>query len=261
METPNPTPDESGAVATPPSLGNCLVNVIAAPGEMFEQLRPAPARVTTWLVPGLILLLVSWIGATIIFSQDSIKQQISDMQEKGLQQQVQKGKMTQDQVNQAREMTNKFGGIIMRVIAYGAPLLEAIVSPFWWGFLLWLIGVKILKGTCPYRKAVEVAGLANMIGVLTAILKTLLILVTGNLFAGLNPALLIAGFDASNSLHSALVNLDLMTFWLLAIWGLGIAKVSGVSTGKAVGLTFGFWMLITGSLIGFGLLVQTLFGQ
>jgi hypothetical protein len=261
METPNLPPDESGAVAAPPSLGNCLVNVIAAPGEVFERLRPARARVATWLVPGLILLLVSWIGTAIIFSQDSVKQQISDMQEKGLQQQVEKGKMTQDQVNQAREMTSKFGRIFMMVIVYGTSLLGAFVTPFWWGFLLWLIGVKILKGSCPYLKAVEVAGLANMIGVLTAILKTLLILVTGNLFAGLNPALLISGFDASNSLHSALVNLDLMTFWVLLVYGLGIAKVSGVSTGKAVGWTLGFWVLITGSLVGIGLLAQSVFGR
>ena len=259
MQSSNLPSEESSAAAPPPSLGTCLVNVLAAPGEVFERLRPTPARTATWLVPGLILLLVSWIGTTIVFSQDSVKQQISDMQEKGLQRQVEKGKLTQDQASQAREMATKIGGIVMRVFAYGAPVFGAFVTPFWWGLLLWLIGGSILKGACPYLKAVEVAGLANMIGVLGAVLKILLILVTGNLFAGTSPAFLIPNFDPGIPSHAALLNLDVMTFWGLAIYGLGIAKVSGVATGKAMAWTFAFWAVITGFWVGFGWAVQRIF--
>jgi hypothetical protein len=261
METSNVPPEESPAVAPPPSLGSCLVNVFAAPSEVFERLRPTPARTATWLVPAALLILVSWLGAALVLSQDSFKQQISDLQDKAIQQQVDNGKLTEDQAKQARVAAERFGDIGMVIGAYAGPVFAALLTPFWWGFLLWLIGAKLLKGTCPYLKAVEVAGLANMIAVLAAVLKTLLALVTGNLFAGPNPGLFIPNLDSTSTLHAVLLNLDLMTFWVLAIRGLGIAKVSGVSTGKAVGLALGFWVVMTGSLMGIGLAVQSIFSR
>jgi len=261
METSNLPPEESGSVASPPSLGSCLVNTFAAPSEVFERLRPAPARTSTWLVSAALLILVSWLGATLVLSQASVKQQLSDMQDKAIQQQVDKGKLTEDQAKQARAAAERFGSIGMAIGAYAGPVFTALLTPFWWGLLLWLIGAKILKGTCPYLKAVEVAGLANMIAVLAAVLKTLLVLVTGNLLAGPNPGLFIPDLDPTKTLHAVLLNLDLMTFWVLAIRGLGIAKVSGVPTGKAVGLAFGFWVVITGSLMGIGLAVQSIFNR
>jgi len=261
METAYQPPEEARTVAPPPTLGSCLVNVIAAPGEVFERLRPAPARTATWLVPAVLLILVSWIGAALVFSQDSVKQQLSDMQDKAIQQQVDQGKLTEEQAKQARAAIERFGNIGMMIGAYVGPFFVALLTPFWWGLLLWLIGTKLLKGACPYLKAVEVAGVANMIAVLGSILKTLLILVTGNLFAGANPALLMSDFDPTVTLHSVLVNLDLMTFWLLVIRGIGIAKVSAVSTGKAVALAFVFWAVITASLMGIGLAAQSLFAR
>jgi hypothetical protein len=260
METSNPRSDEAAGMTAPPALGSCLVNVIAAPGETFERLRSTPSQASRWLVPALLLLLVSWIGTAIVFSQDSVKQQIADMQEKGLQKQVEKGKLTQEQATQAREVATKVGGIIMMVIAYGWPVWLAFITPFWWGFLLWLIGGPILKGTCPYLKAVEVVGLANMIVVLQGVVKPLLILLTGNLFASTSPALLIPNLDPNLPLHSAALNLDVMTLWWLAVCGLGVAKLSGVAAGKAMAWTFGFWALITGVLIGIGWAIQRAFG-
>jgi hypothetical protein len=154
----------------------------------------------------------------------------------------------------------KIGSVVMMVFACAVPAFEAFITPFWWGLLLWLIGGPMLKGACRYLKAVEVVGLANMVTVLAAALKILLILVTGNLFAGASPALLIPNFDPGVPWHSALLNLDLLTFWVLAVRGLGIARVSGVAAGKAIGWTFAFWAIMTGFLATLGWVVQRLFG-
>ena len=51
-------------------------------------------------------------------------------------------------------------------------------------------------------KAVEVAGLSNMILALSVIVKTLLVLIAGNLFASPSLALLVKDFDPQNSVHS-----------------------------------------------------------
>jgi hypothetical protein len=260
METSSHPSEGPQADVPPPSLGSCLVNVIAAPGDVFERLRPAPARAATWLVPGLILVLVGWIGSTIIFSQDSVNQQMGDIQDKALQRQVEKGKLNKEQASQAQPMAEKIGVIVMKVITYAVPVWLAFITPFWWGFLLWLIGRHILKGTCSYSKAVEVVGLANVIEVLAAGVRTLLVLATGNFFAGTSPALLVPNFDPGLPAHAALMNLDLMTFWVLAIYGLGIAKVSGVAAGKAMAWTFGFWASIAGVWFGLSSAIRLIFG-
>jgi hypothetical protein len=48
-----------------------------------------------------------------------------------------------------------------------------------------------------------------------------------------------------------------MTFWILAVRGVGLARLSGVSVAKAVTWVFGIWAAYTGLLVGFGFLAKT----
>jgi len=141
-----------------------------------------------------------------------------------------------------------------------APVFVAFVSPFWGGLILWLFGAKAFKGNFSYMKAVEVAGLANMIGVLDAILKTLLILTLGNLFAAPSLALLVKDFNPQNPVHSLLAVVNVMTFWLLAVRSVGLARLSGVSFVKAAVPVFGVWAALTGLIVGFGFAMRAISG-
>ena len=47
-----------------------------------------------------------------------------------------------------------------------------------------------------------------------------------------------------------------MTFWLLAVRAIGLARLSGVSFAKAAVWVFGIWAAYTGFFIGLGALVQ-----
>ena len=136
----------------------------------------------------------------------------------------------------------------------------AFVAPFWWGLLLWLAGTKALKGGFTFMKAVEVAGLASMIAVLDAIIRTLLIIAMGNLFANSGPVLLVKDFDSSSTAHSILATLNLMTFWGLTVKSVGLAKLSGASLGKAAIWVFGLWVVVTAAMIGIGVAARSVFG-
>ncbi len=77
--------------------------------------------------------------------------------------------MSEQQAEQARAMGEKWAGISAKIGAALTPVFVGFLSPFFWGLILWGVGVGLLKARFPYMKAVEVVGLANMIGVLDVI--------------------------------------------------------------------------------------------
>jgi hypothetical protein len=242
------------------SLGTRLLNVFAAPGEVFDALKPAPSATANWLVPAILFIIISWLSAGLIFSQASIKQQLSDITDQAIQKQVDKGRLSEAQAEQAREVGAKYGAIGSRIGAVAVPVFIGFASPFCWGLIVWLVGAKALKGNFPYLKAVELVGLTNMIGVLDVIVKTLLIVALGNLYAAPSLALAVKGFDPQNTVHAVLAVVNLMTFWLLLVRSIGLARLSGVSAGKAAAWVYGIWALYTGVLIGIGAAVKAAFG-
>lgn len=255
-----PTPVPPAAPPVPAtSLGGRLMNVFAAPGDVFEELKAAPPHTTNWLVPAMLLIVVSWLSAGLIFSQASIRQQLSDLTNKAIDKQVEKGRIPSAQAEQARQTAEKMTRLSYTVGAVVGPVFGAFASPFWWGLILWLSS-KALKGGFPYMKAVEAAGLANMILVLDVIVRTLLILMTGNLFASPSLALAVKEFDPQNTVHSLLALANVMLFWVLIVRSIGLARLSGASVGKAAVWVFGIWAAYTGMLIGLGAAMRAAFG-
>jgi hypothetical protein len=243
------------------SLAARLFNVLATPGEVFDNIRDAKVSAANWVLPALILVAVSWLGVGLVFSQDSIKQQLREITDQAIEKQIQKSHMSDQQAEQARAVGAKFGSIGATVSAIAAPVFAGFVTPFWWGLILWLIGTKGLKGSFPYMKAVEVAGLAGMISVLDAIVRILLILVMGNLFASPSLALFVKQFNPQNPVHSLLAAINIMSFWVLIVRAVGLARITGVGVGKSAAWVFVIWALITGLLTGFGFAMQAIFAH
>jgi hypothetical protein len=258
-----PMPMQESAPETPGtpvmSLAGRLLNVFATPGEVFEEVKTAKDSAANWLVPALILVLVSWAAAAVIFSQDSIKHQLTEITDQAIQKQVEKNHMSEQAAEQARAMGEKWAGISAKIGAGLVPVLVGFLTPFFWGLIIWLVGAKVLKGNFPFMKAVEVVGLANMITVLDTVVKTLLILGMGNLYASPSLVLLVKEFDPQNTVHSLLTIVNVMTFWVLAVRAVGLARLSGVSFAKAALWVFGIWAAYTGFFIGLGLLLKKAF--
>jgi len=238
------------------SLSGRLFNVFATPGDVFEEVAAAPVSTANWLAPALILLAVSWVSVLLIFSQESIQHQLSEMTGQAIQKQVEQHRMSEQQAEQARQAGEKWAAISYKVGGFLGPLFGAFLTPFWWGLILWLLGAKGFKADLSYMKAVEVAGLANMIAVLDAILRTLLIIGMGNLFASPSLALLVKDFDPQNTYHSLLSLVNVMLFWLLAVRAIGLARAANVSFVKAAVWVFGIWAAYTGFFLGLGAAIK-----
>jgi hypothetical protein len=206
-------------------------------------------------------MVLGWLAVGLIFSQESIRYQIKEITEKAIRKQIEKSHMSESQAEQAIAAGEKFGEIGMKINAVVMPALIAWVTPFWWGLFLWLLGKFVFKSGLPFMKAVEVAGLASMIMVLDTIVRTLLIIVTGNIFAAPSPMLLLKGYDPENTVHVVLGLLNVMTFWGLAVKGIGLARLTNGSTTKAITWVTVIWAACTAVYVGAGAAMRAAFAH
>jgi hypothetical protein len=255
MEPISPIPEPQ--LVEPPapamSLVGRLLNVFAAPGDVFANIKAAPARTANWLVPVMIYAAMGVVSVCIMFAQPAIQQTIHDQQVKALDQRVQQGKMTQAQEDQALQVMEKFAGPTMLAI-FGsvAMVMYGFFSVFWWALALWLLGRWFLKARFGYMKAVEVAGLASIILVLGIVFSTLLAVILGRLYAGTSLALLVGDFDPKNRIHLLLGAANIIYVWHTAVLGVGLAKLSGGLTAKALMVIFTYWIVAELLLIAIG---------
>jgi len=241
------------------SLGGRLLNVFAAPGEAFEAVKASGPSAANWVVPALILIVASCVSGWLIFSQPTIRHQLSEVTDRAVEKQVEQGHMSEQQAEQARAMGEKWADIASKVGAGVTAVNAGFITPFIWGLIVWLVGTRALKGNFSYMKGVEVVGLANMVTLLDVIVRALLIVGLGNLYAAPGLVLLVKDFDPQNPVHSLLAVVNVMTFWLLAVRAVGLAKLSGASFGKAAAWVFGIWAAYTGFFIGLGFLAKAAF--
>lgn len=233
------------------SLAERMTNVIGAPSEAFDAVKNSPPCAANWVAPALLLILVSWIGTAIIFAQPSINQQLIQASEEAMQKQFEKAHVPPEKAEQARQVAEKWIPISARIGAGIMPVMVGFASPFIWGFFLWLLGAQAFKGGFSYMKAVEAVGLANVILALDAVVRTLLVLWLNNVYATPSMALLVLnGFDPQNPAHSLLGMVNVMTFWVLAVRAIGLARLSSISLAKAAACVFGVWAAYTGFFIG-----------
>lgn len=256
---PPPLNLEAEPTPQPMSLVGRLFNVFATPGEVFDDVKNTPPTPSNWIVPGLLITLVGIIGSWLVFSQPAIEQQLKEISMRAVELQITKMKASEEKAEQIRNQAESIGAIGTKVAFYGAPVLLGFVTPFIWGLVLWLGGRMFFKVDFVLMKSVEAVGLAGMVSLLELVVRNLLILVTGNVFAGPSLVMFIKEFDPQNSLHGILALANVLVLWLLAVRSLALARLAGVSFMKAALLVFGFWAAYNGLLIGMGALAKAIF--
>src|SRR5579862_6825812 len=107
-DAPIPPPPGESATAEPSSLTDRLANVIAAPGEVFEELKNAPVRASNWLAPLILSCVATAIYIFVALSQGGVLRSIQEQQAKAMQKQIASGKITQAQADQATAMVERF---------------------------------------------------------------------------------------------------------------------------------------------------------
>lgn len=252
METAPANPEPASPPA-PTTLWSRLFNVFAAPGEVFEEVKNSKPSTANWLAPALVFIAVGMVSSLVIFSQPAIVQQIHDQQAKAMDQQVNAGKLTQAQADQALAAMNKFTGpTMLMVFGCVGAVFGSFAHIFWWAFVLWLMAQWFLKTKIPYLKAAEVAGLTTMILVLGAVVTILLTVITGKL--GMTPslALTVSDFDLKNKVHLLLAAVNIFSFWQIGVSACGLARLTGAPFAKALLWVGLYWLAFTLFFVGIG---------
>jgi hypothetical protein len=235
------------------SLPSRLMNIYAAPGEVFDSIKSVPPAAANWLVPVLLACLIGVLNVWVMFSQPAVQQQMREQQAMKFEQMVEDGKLSSEQAQGIQENLGDTQFLIAKI----AGTVGVVVVSFLWLFIvslvLWLLARWMFKSRFAYMKTVEMVGLCTMIGALGALIQIFIIVATGNMHATLSPALLIGDFDIANRGHQALSSLNLITLWYTGVLSLGLARLTGRSFVSTAMWLFGAWLVLRAGMILSGL--------
>jgi hypothetical protein len=240
------------SVAKEGSAFGRMFNVLAAPGEVYQEIKEQPVNHANWILPAIVWMITGITCIFVLFSQDWAMYEIRKGQQKAMEQQVRAGKMSQEQADAAAQFMERFGPIAVRIGGALSISVMAFAVPFFWGFIVWLVGVKVCKGDFEYMKGVEAAGLANIIYALAGIIGTLASMVMGK-FIYLSAAFSLKEFDFANKQHFALAAINPFYLWFAAVIAMAVAVFSGASWAKAAAWVLIIWAATRAILIAINL--------
>ncbi len=219
-----------------------MVNIFAAPGELFDNVRLTPPTATNWLIPMLLFIVVAFIMSQIMFMNPSLVSQMTELMRKGIDDAVVQGRMTQDQADQAAAFTKPGSTMFMIQQVLGLIIISP-VALFLLSLVYWLLGKWAMKGTAPYIKVVEVVGLTFFISIVESIVSTMLMNLMDSITASPSLALFVSNFNVEDKLHMALAKVNIFTFWDLSVISIGLSRLFQRDLPKVLVLVFALWIL------------------
>ena len=237
-----------------------MLNVLAVPGDVFEELKTSGTCRTNWLVPAVLYGLIAALASFLILSQPAVVEKMRERQAKAYDRMVEQGKITQEKADQMVDAFVKVTTSTPGKIFWGVVSLAAgFVIVFWWAFLLWLIGRFGLKVRLSFMKLAEVAGLASVISTLASVVKLLLVISLSDPLASPSLAMLVRNQDPHNKLFMILGWVDVMALWGLVVRAIGLSKLSGARFTQSAIWVFGAWLGIVMFFLGIAAVLQGLF--
>ncbi len=237
----------------PMSLGSRILNLFAAPGELFAHLAANPYNVVNWLVPAALVGLVGLVVNLAVFNTPALVQQVRDLQDHEMQKRVDSGRMSAAQADQAREFMGGPGMTLIKVVGSIGAMVGALLVPFWWGLVCWLLGRFIFRTPMGYMRGVEVAALAGLVGIPSLLVTLFLSIGLGRLGAGAHLGMMLPHFDFSNRTHLALGAVNLFSLWHLGLLALGTARLIRRAFAPVATVFLGLWLAYKGIAVALGL--------
>jgi hypothetical protein len=233
-----------------------LLNIFAIPGHVFEEVRVSRHSIGNWLLPTLLCGLALAASGYVVLSIPGVWKNIPELRERqatALEEAVAAGKITRQEADQSLRMVDALMRPgVLKSIASAAGLFWGAVRLFWWAFVLWLFARAFLRQPIPYPKAMEVAGLASMIALLSTVVMLVLTVNVGESFRASGFALSVSDITASNHRTITSVALNAVNFWMLAVLGLGLARLTGAPWFRATFLIVAYWLVSDLALLAIG---------
>lgn len=235
--------EEQAPSAPTISLSDIVINVFSSPADAFEGIRTSPARASVWVIPLIILLLLTSASIWTIFSDDTLRAQAMQAQIERIEEQARTGQMPQEQADKALEQMEGGGGVMAVFGIVFASLTLAVVF-FVTALVFWLVGKFALKAEGGYGKYLELWGASQWIGALGGIITLLMIVAMNSVYAAPSGALaVLQEFNRHDTTHRLLSSLNIFSVWQMIVVGIGLAKFSGKPSGTGIGVALGLWVV------------------
>lgn len=217
-----------------------LTGIFVSPGEVYENLVKSAKTITDWLIPILILIVLSVVATFLKFSDERIRDSLVQFQEQRFEQLVEEGKMTEEQAEIAKERIESFGRVQRAFsivgILIGIPIMFLIVS-----LVYFLLGRLLFKGNVNFMSVFSIYSLSSLIASVGVIVSTILAFITGSFLATVSPAIFME--PSTSKMYILASKFEIFSLWQLAVFAIGMAKAFNKSYASAFGLVFGTWAL------------------
>lgn len=236
-----------------------MTGVFTEPGATFNQTALFPPRTSDWLLPLLLVIVVSIISNIVLMSNSETAYLIKDKQieqiekqEAELQKKVEKGELKAEQADQQsnamRQGIEMMSGPFGMVISSVGIIVARFVFFFIFVLIFFLFAKYAFKGEGTFTSAMSAYGLPHYILAVQALVATLLAILLGKLFMDTSVASVI-GADKKSITGLLLSYVDPISIWFYAVLGIALAKMfKAESNTKYYILSFGVW-IITGLIL------------
>ena len=230
-----------------------IVGVFSEPANTFTKTAKFPAKTTDWILPLVIIMVVSLLSQIVLMTNPSIRLAASEkgmkMVEKQFDAAVAKGQMTQAQANEQmdkiRDQMNSGFSITKTIISAISIVILTFIIFFIVTAVFWIFAKLILKGDGTYKDAMVAYGLPHYISVIQIIVMVILAFAMNKAMSSTSVAAFIDA-DTSTIGGFLLGKLDVFSIWFYAVVGIGFAKMfKSQSTGKYIALIFGIWIVFS----------------
>ncbi len=252
--------DQQQAIVVDQAAGSSFLtratNVFASPPELYREVAALPPRTSSWLIPLLLSVLLALLVVFSLYNNPTLRRQAYDVQLEAMKKRVAAGQMTQEQLDQYSERMESSGLGMFMLIGGGTATVAIPVMYFGGALILWVVVKAGMKFPGPYMKVLEVFSLASIIGLLGTIVTLLMMNLLDSLIAAPAASLLVLGsFESGNIAHRLLAAVNVFSLWESAVLGIGLAKISGKSTGTGMAYSYGLWAIwaVIASLLGLGM--------
>jgi hypothetical protein len=230
-------PSNPSTAPAPTSLAAKVLDMLASPGEVFDEVIVAPPRLANWFVPTLLVALASlFLLRAANYEAGSVP-----ATSKVAEAQTAATDTTLAQTEPASVDSQRLSTL--------ATFAGAFAGTFWSAFLLWFIGRAFLRTRFSYLKTVEVVALAGIIVALGAVVTALLIAISGD--PATRPALSFFArhLPATSHVRLLLDTVNLFHLWAMAVLATGLSRLSSVSFKESAFWVFGYWFVARLTLI------------
>jgi hypothetical protein len=236
-----------------PSWSDRMISAFSSPSEAFDGLRGSPGKASLWLFPFSLFMILTVVFIYVLYSNETLRTQVFDVQAQAMQKAVDEGNMTQTQFDNARQGMEQVGAGLFLLFGSLPAMFFIAVYFFGGGLFLWLASKIIMKSSSGYMKHVEVYGIASWIGVLGYLVTILMVVGMETIFASPGAGLAIADYDPLNTTHKIISSLNIFSIWMAFVVGIGISKLADKPASSGLMVSFGLWIVWLAIAIPLGL--------